>query len=79
VPTTQVVARGFCVPQHTSLDWVVCTAFYNNTVLKLCQYLLLQQEGLISILSDKEYMQNTWRNLCYLKELIKAGEVPEIA
>jgi len=44
-----------------------------------CLILLLQQEGLISILSDKEYMHNTWRNLCYLKELLKAGEVQKVA
>jgi hypothetical protein len=41
--------------------------------------LLPHHHPLISILSDKEYMQNTWRNLCYLKELLKAGDVQEVA
>ena len=26
-------------------------------------------------MSDREYMQNVWRNLCYVQELLKQGEM----
>lgn len=52
----------------------------SNRKIPFGGFLLLQQHhGLISILSDKEYMQNTWRNLCFIKELIKTDDVQEVA
>lgn len=44
-----------------------------------CSVWLPQHNALISILSDKEYMENTWRNLCFIKELIKADEAQKVA